>query len=414
MPPTQSLATELRALPRAFWVLFAGTFINRFGSFVYPFLTVLLHRRGFSYGEIGMAVGSFGLGGLLASLGGGWFADRFGRRNAIVLGTFANAIFVFSIYWAHALPAIVVLTTLAGFTGGFFHPASSALIADVVPAHLQLRAYAALRVAANAGFAFGTATGGFLVSHSTFWLFAGDALTTACYGVLALLMLPHGLRHTSEQARWGEAIARLRRDGRFWALGAAQFCAAMVFTQFASSYSLEVIGRGLVVDVFGFRLAAEQIFGVLIGWNGLLIVLTELPLTRVTQRFQPRRMMCLGYVLLGGGFALNAAPGGFGTLFIAMTIFTLGEMVAIPLSATWIARIAPETMRGRYIGALGMTWSLANVLGPQIGLQLYGAHPSLLWLGCGALGFVAALTFWHFGDREPESAGAHVAGEPAA
>ena len=174
MPPTQSLATELRALPRAFWVLFAGTFINRFGSFVYPFLTVLLHRRGFGYGEIAMAVSAFGLGGLLASLAGGWFADRFGRRNSIVLGTFANAGFVFAIYWAHTIPTIVVLTTLAGFTGGFFHPASSALVADLVPAHLQLRAYAALRLAANAGFAFGTATGGFLVSHSTFWLFAGD------------------------------------------------------------------------------------------------------------------------------------------------------------------------------------------------------------------------------------------------
>jgi MFS family permease len=411
MPPIHSLATELRALPRAFWVIFAGTFINRFGSFVYPFLTILLHRRGFDYGSIGMAVGSFGFGGLISSLAGGWFADRFGRRNSIVLGTFANAIFVFAIYWAHALPAIMILTVLAGFTGGFFHPASSALIADIVPAHLQLRAYAAQRVAANAGFAFGTATGGFLVTHSTFWLFAGDALTTASYGVLALLMLPHGLRHTSEQARWGEAFGRLRRDGKFWALAAAQFCAALVFTQFASSYSLEVIGRGLVIDIAGFRLAAEQVFGVLIGWNGVLVTFCELPLTRTTQRFEPRRVMCLGYVLLGGGFALNAAPGGFATLFAAMTLFTLGEMVAIPMSSTWIARIAPETMRGRYIGALQMAWAAANVVGPQIGLRLYGLKPMALWFGCGALGLVAAATLWRFGDPAPSEA--PVAVEPA-
>jgi MFS family permease len=412
MPPIHSLANELRALPRAFWVLFTGTFINRFGSFVYPFLTILLHGRGFDYGDIGMAVGSFGFGGLLSSLAGGWFADRFGRRNSIVLGTFANALFVFSIYWVHALPAIIVLTVMAGFTGGFFHPASSALIADIVPAHLQLRAYAAQRVAANAGFAFGTAAGGFLVTHSTFWLFAGDALTTASYGVLALLMLPHGLRHTSAQARWGEALRRLRHDGKFWALAAAQFCCALVFTQFASSYSLEVIGRGLVLDLFGVRIAAEQIFGLLIGWNGVLIVLCELPLTRTTQRFEPRRVMCLGYILLGGGFALNAAPGGFATLFAAMTLFTLGEMVAIPMSSTWIARIAPETMRGRYIGALQMAWAAANVVGPQIGLRLYGVQPLAVWLGCGMLGLVAAATLWRFGDREHEPAAVQV--EPAA
>jgi len=412
MPPNHSLATELRALPRAFWVLFAGTFINRFGSFVYPFLTILLHRRGFPYGEIGLAVGSFGLGNLLASFAGGWFADRFGRRNSIVLGSFAQAAFMMSLYWAHTLPLIILLTTLAGFAGGFFQPASGALIADLVPAHLRLRAYSALRLAGNAGFAFGTATGGFLVSRSTFWLFAGDALTTAFYGCLALFMLPHGLRHTQEQARWSEALRQLRGDRHFWALGAAHFCAAVIFTQFASSYSLEVIGRAIIVHVFGFRLAAEQVFGMLIGWNGVLVMSCELPLTRVTQRFQPRRVMCLGYLLIGGGFALNAAPGGLVMLFSGMTLFTLGEMMAIPMSSAWIARIAPESMRGRYIGALATMWAAASVLGPQVGLWLYGAQPTLLWLGCGVLGIIGSLTLWHFGDGETISAPAPVAIDP--
>ena len=416
MPPSQSLLTELRALPRAFWVLFVGTFINRFGTFVYPFLTIILHRRGFTYAEIGVAVGAFGFGGLSASLIGGWFADRFGRRNAIVLGTLSQAVFIFLIYWAHSLPMIVLLATFAGLMGGFFHPASNALIADLVPEHLQLRAYAALRLAINAGFAFGTASGGFLVSHSAFWLFAGDALTTAIFGVLAFFLLPHGLRHSSVQARWSEALARLRRDARFWALAAAQFCAALIFTQFSSSYSLEVIGRGLSLRLFNFQLAPEQIFGLLIGWNGVLVVLCELPLTRVTQRFSPRRVICLGYLCIGAGFALNAVPGGFLILFAGMTLFTFGEMIAIPLSSTWIARIAPASMRGRYIGALSTAWGAANVIGPSVGLRLFGTHPLLLWIGCGGLGLVAALTMWRFGDPARDTAVTPLADgvEPAA
>jgi predicted MFS family arabinose efflux permease len=213
-------------------------------------------------------------------------------------------------------------------------------------------------------------------------------------------LLPHGLRHTSEQARWRDALTRLRKDGQFWALGFAQFCAALVFNQFASSYSLEIIGRGLALHLFGFHLAAEQIFGVLIGWNGVMVVFCELPLTRVTQRFQPRWVMCLGYLLIGGGFALNAARDGLGLLFLGMTLFTLGEMLAIPMSSVWIARIAPESMRGRYIGALATTWAVANVIGPPIGLQIYGAYPLLLWMSCGSLGLVAALTLWRFGDSE--------------
>ncbi len=410
MPPTLSLTAELRALPRAFWVLFAGTFVNRFGSFVYPFLTIVLFRRGFTYGQIGLAVGAYGIGSLISMLAGGWFADRFGRRNSIVLGTLAHAVFTFSIFFAHTLPAIVALTGLTGFMGGFFHPASNALIADVVPQPLQLRAYAALRLAANAGFAFGTATGGFLVNHSAFWLFAGDALTTATFGFLALFLLPHGLRHSSPQALWGEALERLRHDGRFWALAAAQFCAALVFSQFATSYSLEVMGRGFRLELFGWRPTPEQIFGILIGWNGIMVTLCELPLTRIMQRYSTRRVMCLGYVLIGTGFAMNALPGGFVTLLAGMTVFTFGEMLAIPLSSSWVARFAPESMRGRYMGALGTAWAAAHIIGPQVGLRVYGLHPLALWIGCGALGLAGAFTFWHYGDRESE---APVATAPA-
>jgi MFS family permease len=148
----------------------------------------------------------------------------------------------------------------------------------------------------------------------------------------------------------------------------------------------------------------------------VLVVLCELPLTRITQRFSPRPVMCLGYLCIGAGFALNAAPGGLLMLFAGMTLFTIGEMISIPLSSTWIARIAPASMRGRYIGALSTAWGAANVIGPTVGLRLYGAHPLMLWLGCGALGLVAALLLWRFGDPEHATTSPTLAdaAEPAA
>jgi MFS family permease len=381
-------------------VLVAGTFINRFGSFVYPFLTIFLTRRGLSLAEVGAVLGGYGAGSLVAGLVGGWFADRFGRRNTIVAGTLANAACVFALYFAGSIPALVVLTIGAGLFGGFYHPAANALVADLVPEERRLAAYAVLRQAANAGFAFGTAAGGFLVSHSIFWLFAGDALTTAAYGVIAFFLLPHGLRFTSQQARWSEALSRLRRDARFWALFVSQMLCALIFAQFVSSDALEVTGRGLHLGT----LKPEQIFGVLIGWNGLMVVLLELPLTRLTQRFDARRVMCGGYLLAGIGFAANALPLGFGGLFAAMTIFTLGEMLAMPMVSTWVAHLAPEAMRGRYIGVLGTSWSGASMLGPTLGLQLFGLHPLALWLGCGALGLTAAAIMLRLGDGAEKTA----------
>ncbi|MEQ1862722.1 MAG: MFS transporter [Chthoniobacteraceae bacterium] len=395
-----TLTADLRAMPRAFWVLVAGVFVNRFGSFVYPFLTVFLSGRNFSLGAIGAIIAGYGAGSALATVAGGWTSDRFGRRNTIVAGTLANAAFVFALYFASSTPMLAMLTMLAGFSGGFYQPASSALVADLVPEERRLAAYAVMRQSANAGFAFGTAAAGFLITHSTFWLFAGDALTTAAFGVIALFMLPHGLRATSTQARWGEALAHIRRDSRFWALFAAQALTALVFTQFASSYALEVTGRQLQIG----SLRPEQIYGLLIGWNGVMVVLLELPLTRFTQRFDPRRAMCWGYVMIGFGFALNAFAQGFWGLFTAMTIFTLGEIFAMPMLAAWVAHLAPEHMRGRYIGALSSAWSFAGMLGPALGLQVFGFSPTALWLGCGALGGLAAFILARWGDDRPHSA----------
>jgi MFS family permease len=392
-PTSNSMIADLRALPRAFWVLVVGTFINRFGSFVYPFLTIFLSRRGFDLADVALIIGGYGMGGLIAAVLGGWFADRFGRRNTIVAGTLANAVSVMALYYAPTTASLAFLTLCAGIFGGFYQPAAGALVADLIPEERRLAAYAVLRQSANAGFAFGTAAGGFLVTHSAFWLFAGDAITTASYGILALVALPHGLRYTSRQARWGQALAHLRRDSRFWVLFATQFLCALVFAQFSSSYALEITGRHLHVG----SLQPEQIFGTLIGWNGLLVMLLELPITRVTQRFNPRRVMCLGYILVGVGFASNGFTRSFAGLFFGMTLFTIGEMLVMPMVSTWVAYLAPESMRGRYMGTLATSWSGASMVGPIIGFRLFGVHPMLLWLTCLAFAGAAAAIMARWG-----------------
>lgn len=394
----KTLLHDLRALPRAFWILFAGTFINRFGTFVWPFLAIYLTRQGYSLTAAAFAVSAYALGALCGGLFGGWLADHFGRRNTIVLGTFLSALSFMLLYAAVGLPAIVACTFLAGLTGGIYHPAIGALLADIIPPAQHVRAYAAIRAAANAGFACGAATGGVLAHYSFFWLFAGDALSTALYGCIALLWLPHGLRAAREKtARWGESIQHILRDRPFKALWVSAFLAALVYAQFASTYSLHITRAGLHFDAFGFHIGPETVYGLLVGWNGAFVVLAELPLTAATLRFDPRRVMCLGYILVGVGFAMNALAHSIFALWIAMTIFTFGEMISAPMTSAQVARFAPERMRGRYMGALGLSWNIAGIFGPLIGFRLLARDPLLVWLLCGALGLGAAFTMWNFG-----------------
>ena len=65
----QSPVTLLRRLPRAVQLLVVGTFINRLGSFVLPFLTLVLHRE-FKLSETrsGWLVGAYGGGAIVSML----------------------------------------------------------------------------------------------------------------------------------------------------------------------------------------------------------------------------------------------------------------------------------------------------------------------------------------------------------
>jgi len=112
--PHPTLLASLKALPRPAWILFFGTFLNKFGTFVLPFLTLYLTRQGYSLGDAGLAIGAYGVGTLLASALGGHLADTIGRRKTIVLSMFFAAITMLLLSQARGLAAIVALTAVAG------------------------------------------------------------------------------------------------------------------------------------------------------------------------------------------------------------------------------------------------------------------------------------------------------------
>lgn len=370
----------LKALPRAAWILFIGTFLNKFGAFVIPFLVLYLTRQGYSAAEAALAIGAYGVGTLAASALGGYLADTIGRRKTIALSMFSGGAAMLMLSQARGLGPILLLSGLTGLTGELYRPASSALLADLVPAGQRVSAYAAYRLAFNAGWAFGPATAGFLAEHSFSWLFVGDALTSILFGVVALLALPHGVRSSGQEARWSEALKAARQDKAFRRLFLASLAIALVFFQMSSTFGLHVTGVGL----------SSATYGALLSLNGVLVVCFELGLTSFTQRFPARRTMAAGYILIGGGFAMNALAHSAPAFAVAMAIFTLGEMVAMPVSAAYLADLAPAQLRGRYMGLLGLTWALALSCGPALGMMLYRQSPSLLWWTCGGLGLLAA------------------------
>src|SRR5206468_10063568 len=104
------LIASLRALPRPAWILFLGTFLNKFGAFVIPFLVLYMTRQGYTAAEAALAIGMYGVGHLIASALGGYLADRMGRRKTIALSMFSGALAMILLSQARSLPAILLLT----------------------------------------------------------------------------------------------------------------------------------------------------------------------------------------------------------------------------------------------------------------------------------------------------------------
>jgi MFS family permease len=374
-----SLRENLRALPRGAWILFFGTFLNKFGTFVLPFLAIYTTRLGYTVAQAGLPIAAYGIGTLGACLLGGYLADRLGRRKTIVLSMFSAGISMLCLSQARTLPAIIVLSALAGLTGEFYRPASSALLADLVPAGQRVTAFAAYRMAFNAGWAFGPATAGLLARKSFLWLFVGDAATSLLYGVVAWFALPAGLRGTRTAGTVVETIRVLRNDHRFRQVVCASLAVGLVFVQAFSTMSLQITHSGF----------SPATYGLVISLNGLLVVLCELPLTTITKRYPSRRVMALGYLLIGAGFASNALTRTLPLLLLTTAVFTLGEMTSMPVAGAYVADLAPAHQRGLYMGTYGMVWAVAFVAGPSLGLLLFSFSPAALWITCGVLGVVA-------------------------
>ncbi|HEY4989316.1 MAG TPA: MFS transporter [Opitutaceae bacterium] len=381
MKTNPTLYASLRALPPVAWILFFGTFLNKFGSFVVPFLALYLTRRGYSIAQAGIAIGAYGVGNVMATVLGGHFADRIGRRKTIVLSMFSGAAAMLLLSQASRFPTILALAALAGLTGELYRPASSALLADLVPASNRVTAYSAYRMALNAGFAFGPATAGFIAGRGFFWLFAGDAATSALFGIVAFFALPEVKRAAEHGSGWTESARTLLGDRRLHRVLMASFGIALIFFQMNSSFGFAVLRLGF----------SPKVYGALLSLNGALVVLLELPLTTITRRYQPIVVMAVGYLVVGIGFGATAFATSLVGLAVCVTIFTLGEMCAMPVASAYVAGLSPHHMRGRYMGTYGLTWTVAQVVGPGLGMGLYASSPGVFWAVGGGLGMASAL-----------------------
>lgn len=372
-----SLLHDLRSMPRPVWFLLAGSFINRFGTFVNPFLTLILTGRGLRAGQIALVLAAMGAGHFMGPFASGYLSDAIGRKRTIVVSLFGSAVTMVALYFCEHPGLIAAVAFANGFMAFLYGPASAALLTDLVPEDKRVTAFALLRLAVNAGFAAGPTMAGLLFARAPILIFFGDALTTGIFGVIAVWKLPQGLksiegRVTSARVAaraWVEAVTDMRRNGPYIQFLGVVLLIGFSFSQVFSVLVLTATDRGL----------PPEIYGLVMGMNGLMIVMIELPVSRWVERFSPRQVLATGYTLIAIGcllIGLARNPLGF---FLAMGVFTLGEILSLPIGMAYSSNLAPAKFRGRYFGFRGMAWGCAGLLG-SLGVWAYAEIGPAWWI----------------------------------
>jgi MFS family permease len=393
----RSVAASVSGLPARFWWLWTSTLISRLGAFVATFLALYLTaERGFSASYAGLVVALFGLGGAVASVTAGVLTDRLGRRPTMLAAQCSAAVSIAVLGFMERPAAIAALTFLVGLTSNASRPAVQAMLADVVAPADRVRAFALNYWAINLGFAVSSTAAGLIARYSYHALFLGEATMLLACAVVVFVKLPEsrpepregdatGAAHDGGAAAARVSVGAVLRDGRFMAVVGLNLLIALAFLQ---SFTALPISMGEA----GFSSAD---FGTVIALNGLLIVVLQIPLTRLIEHRSPGRLLVVSSLLVGWGLGIQAFAGSTLAVYVgALCVWTLGEMINSPTQMGLVVRLSPLHGRGRYQGMFNLSWGVASLIGPLVGgvvIDRYGSPT--LWGGTAVVGTLAAVGY---------------------
>lgn len=210
----------LRERPfRLLWLGQTGSFV---GSSLIPvalLATVLSDLRGGTWGVSLVLVSNF-VGGAAVTLVGGVWADRLPRRAVLIsadlvrIGTqTTTAVLLFD--GTLKLWQLAVLQGIAGAAGGFFNPASTALVPQTVSAGLLQKANALLSLSRSFTSIFGPFLAGAIIyAAGTGWVFTIDAASFLFSVIFVAAMHVEAEARTAGQRFWqdlGDGWREVRR-----------------------------------------------------------------------------------------------------------------------------------------------------------------------------------------------------------
>jgi MFS family permease len=136
---------------------------------------------------------------------------------------------------------------------------------------------------------------------------------------------------------------------------------------------------------------SNSFYGILLGVNALMCVAIELPLTKFTGKYHPGRVLAVGMLMTGLGVSLTGIADSRFALLGTVVVWSLGEMVYMPVATTYPGLFAQQHLRGRYQAAEAIAITTAQTLAPALGGLVYAMSQTVHWSSLAVIAVIGAL-----------------------
>ena len=356
-----------RGLSNEVWWLALITLINRAGTMVIPFLSLYLTKSlNFSLSDVGWIMTAFGLGSVIGSWLGGKLTDKIGFYKVMVFSLFISGLFFILLQFLTSFTSFWIGIFLVMLVSDMFRPAMFVALNSYSKPENKTRTVTLIRLAINLGFSAGPAIGGIIIITMSYGgLFWIDGIT-CMLAALVLLKVLHPKKAKTLDNLKIENPQSAYQDKVFLLFLGAMVLFGIVFLQYFSTMPLYYKDAHYL---------SELEIGLLLGLNGFLIFVFEMPLIKWLEnsRFTKSGLMLTGALLTGLSFLVLNMTSWAGVLIIGMLLMTFGEMIAFPFSNAFAMERAKKGNPGEYMALYSISFSIAHIFGHNAGLQLVDA-----------------------------------------
>lgn len=354
-----SIFNQYKGLRKENYYLFIGKIVTCLGSMIYPVLTLILNQK-LGMNATGVATYTIvsGVAILPAIIIGGKLADKYNKKNVIIMCDLVSiSLYITCGVIPLSYMTIVFLIIASGFQM-IEEPSYDALIADITCTEKRESAYSLLYLGQNIGLVASPTIAGILFNNYLWLSFIISGIAIAFSTILIytkvkdITPVKQEKDDKYQKERDGESVFRILLENKvilLFMLVQAIYWA--VYHQYTYMLPLDM-GR-----IHGENGAI--IYGSVASINCIVVVVFTPIITSCFRKMQHTIKYLTGEVLLLTGYVLFLLfLGKVPFYYIAMILFTFGEIFSTISSGPYLYSRIPASHRGRIDGVRQFSHSM--------------------------------------------------------